>query len=735
MLDNVRGRWALALLVLFSGGCGDGGPTDLGAPELEIFRVQGDGQAAGPGTTLSVPLQVKIQNVLTGRAVEGMKVGWEIFDGLGATAEPRSSVTDGFGLASTRLTLGPELGPYRVRASLGGGQSLTVDFRADAVLVPELTSVPSSPVSAGDTIVLQGANFSAFVNQNVVTFSGVRGQVIAVQPLELVVEVPPCLPQRTVEVRLRLGDLTTDGLPLTVAGGAIPLLLEPGEDVDLDASLGFSCVHLPPVAGARYLAVPHSTGTVAGGTYAYSMVGLASDGTSPAPGERGLGMEVAPGTPGPIQRVGAETERPAQERWDEGVRRLEKVAIVRAHELSPTPGLRRAPGVASTAPLPALGDKRDFKVLNQSHGFDKVTATVRLVTEHSLVYVDDAAPENGFTSGELAQLAGEFDDPIHPTVTGVFGMESDLDQNGRVIILLTPVVNRLTEPGSDGFVAGFFYGLDLLAGQEGSNEGEIFYALVPDPDGVVGPPRSRSLVLNTVPAVLAHEFEHMVHFNQRILIAGASSQEVLWLSEALAQMAEDLVGSAFDASLYPARAYQYRVGNWSRARRFLMEPNQVSVLASVSPGTLAERGAGWLLLKQLSGQAGLDGLLGDLVRSTRMGVDNLTHQAGKSWENVMRDWVGSLYLDGLSVPVRSELRVPGVNLRQVLSEFDGSFPLKPDSLGGSSFSRSGSLWSSAPEYFIITPPASGGFALAATGPEGRLPELAMGLRLLVVRLQ
>ena len=34
------------------------------------------------------------------------------------------------------------------------------------------------------------------------------------------------------------------------------------------------------------------------------------------------------------------------------------------------------------------------------------------------------------------------------------------EANDRVIIIFTPAVNRLTEPGSDGFVGGFFYGLD-----------------------------------------------------------------------------------------------------------------------------------------------------------------------------------------------------------------------------------------------------------------------------------
>ena len=91
-------------------------------------------------------------------------------------------------------------------------------------------------------------------------------------------------------------------------------------------------------------------------------------------------------------------------------------------------------------------------------------------------------------------------------------------------------------------------------------------------------------------------------------MGGAETTEALWLSEALAQMAEDLVGELFCA-YQTTKANQYRSGNWIRARRFLENPGQVSVLASLPPGTLAERGAGWLLLKQVYGRTAPENLL------------------------------------------------------------------------------------------------------------------------------
>ena len=50
------------------------------------------------------------------------------------------------------------------------------------------------------------------------------------------------------------------------------------------------------------------------------------------------------------------------------------------------------------------------------------------------------------------------------------------------------------------------------------------------------------MVRSTVPSILAHEFQHMIHHNERIIERGASNREAVWLSEGLAHMAEDLVG-------------------------------------------------------------------------------------------------------------------------------------------------------------------------------------------------
>lgn len=76
----------------------------------------------------------------------------------------------------------------------------------------------------------------------------------------------------------------------------------------------------------------------------------------------------------------------------------------------------------------------------------------------------------------------------------------------------------------------------------------------------------------------------------------------------------------------------------------------------------------------------------------------------------------------------------GVDLPSFLADFSGSYPLQPGDFGARSSHVEILLWSSAPDYYIIHPP-EGGVALGVAGPGGGVPDAALGLRTLVVRLQ
>ena len=128
-------------------------------------------------------------------------------------------------------------------------------------------------------------------------------------------------------------------------------------------------------------------------------------------------------------------------------------------------------------------------MLQRDGGFEDVTAEVRFVSSRAAFY-EDVEAASKLSETELESFGRLFDDPIFPVDVEVFGEPSDLDANDRIIILVTPSVNRLTTPGAGDFVGGFFFGLDLRPELDNSNGGEIFYVLAPDPTGVYGDPRT-----------------------------------------------------------------------------------------------------------------------------------------------------------------------------------------------------------------------------------------------------
>jgi hypothetical protein len=306
----------------------------------------------------------------------------------------------------------------------------------------------------------------------------------------------------------------------------------------------------------------------------------------------------------------------------------------------------------------------EFEVVRADGGFDQVNATVRLVSERAILYEDRTA-EGSLSQQDIELFAGLFDDPIYPVDTGTFGHPSDLDENGRVIILFTPSVNRRSPLGSNDFVGGFFYGLDLMPELEHSNGDEIFYVHVPDPTGEFGRVRSAELIRASVPSILAHEFQHMIHFNERMIVRRAPHREALWLAEGLAHMAEDLVGEELRRRGRVSEADQYQIGNRGRVSLFLTEPSDVSLIMVAGNGTLEERGAAWLFLEYLRGQAGGNDVLTSLTGSTLTGTVNVASTMGGDWADLFSNW--SAALERVALPLRDQLRFLAFDLMAAVS--------------------------------------------------------------------
>ncbi|WP_230459077.1 Ig-like domain-containing protein [Terrilactibacillus tamarindi] len=182
-----------------------------------------------------------------------------------------------------------------------------------------------------------------------------------------------------------------------------------------------------------------------------------------------------------------------------------------------------------------LGDSKDFWVSNLETNTDyQINATLLYSGEKANVWVNN----NQLTTQEADILGKEFDDKIHPSDVDNFGNESDVDGNGKVNILCYDIQDGFS--GNGGYVAGYFYSGDLYATTH-SNQSEIFYI---DTNPLMGMTSSKDV--SAAYSTLAHEFQHMINYNQKVFVQGHSDMDT-WMNEGLSMAAEQIYsGQALD---------------------------------------------------------------------------------------------------------------------------------------------------------------------------------------------
>lgn len=688
-----------ALVLLALGACGDRTGPDLDSFRIEL--VSGNDQIGARGALLEEALAVRVTD--GGDPVEDITVEWEVVEGAGARLEPATSRTDEKGIARAKLWLGTEVGRYEVHARISGSSVPPVAFTARAIVEPVVAAVEPARVAVGDVVTITGEHFSENPAEVAVLFDGMRGTVIRAEPTRIEAVVPACVPTRTVDVTVRTGPVeSTTSATLDVTGdGAPPIDLAPGEALSLSDPAAMECVRLPSEAGAMFLIVQQNAAGRAEQHLPYQVLALRAAG--------GGAASIAWNPRGDVAyRFLQAAYDDARILWETELRLNERALLLGAPRRSMTP---------KAASVPRVGERKTFQVYNKEKKFTTVTAEVVHVGEHVVIYQDVNAPSGGLTAQDFAYFGAVFDDPIYTTATAAFGQPSDIDGNGRVIILFTPVVNELTpaSSGSGGVVAGFFYGIDLYPRQTyaNSNEAEIFYTLVPDPTGRHGNARSREFVLRALPPVLAHELQHMIHFEERRKVGG--SQDVLWLSEGLAHMAEELVAAELEGRGDHDLALLFRRENHERAFRYLQAvdsiPDSVALIEEENPGTLEGRGAQWLFIQYLTGHYGGEAILRALTRSRLNGVANVEAATGTTWPELFARWSVALWADGApelaGVAIDPAYTFPNLDLRETIAR-GRPFPLSPAVQSFADFSLDGSLPAGAASYLILS--AGGGSA-------------------------
>lgn len=511
---------------------------------------------------------------------------------------------------------------------------------------------------------------------------------------------------------------------------AIPL--QPGDVTFRDLGQAGGCLRLDAAgaAGAEYVVA------------AYSGSGLVL-----SSGIRADALFASGAPTGVAARAQGRPDAPAPSGLHARLRDLERRAAPAAAAAA------RARPAARAIP-PAPGDRREFLACADLDcaSFTTVVAFARYVGDALAIYVDSLTPAGGFTDGELDEVGRLFDDQIYRLDTLAFGTPSDIDANGVVIALLTPAVNRLSGAGcANGIVLGYFSGLDLAPGEPGSNGGEVFVSLVPDPASASCPVTKR-LAFDELPVTFMHELQHMISYNQHVLLRGGDP-EATWLNEGLSHFAEELGGRRIPDAPGTApgsRRNQFAFTNVDNAYGFLLDTDRWwLVMPGLSAGAPEERGAAWLFVRWLAdhfaGTGDETSVTRRLVATTATGAANVEQLTGRPFDELVGTWLLASHLDdlpGASLP--AQLGYPSWEFRRTFESlrqqdpgrFPRTWPVVPLAADHSAFTRRFTLRGGSGLFARVRQPAGGrAVHLRLTAPDGQPVTTLAVPRAAIVRLR
>ena len=155
----------------------------------------------------------------------------------------------------------------------------------------------------------------------------------------------------------------------------------------------------------------------------------------------------------------------------------------------------------------------------------KVSASLYSEGKYCKIYVEDES--RYYVNDSIINfVTNEFDTKIYPKITSKFGEESDVDGNGKIILLILDIRDGFS--GSGGYIAGYFDSTNTYSKSSSyySNECDMIYL-----DCYPADPTSLDFHMT-----VAHEFQHLINYTQKGL-SGDLPQDT-WINEGLSSAAE-----------------------------------------------------------------------------------------------------------------------------------------------------------------------------------------------------
>jgi len=320
-----------------------------------------------------------------------------------------------------------------------------------------------------------------------------------------------------------------------------------------------------------------------------------------------------------------------------------------------------------------------------------VPATVRYTGSNVVLYVDDSEPSNLLSDAQVADLGAQFDQVLYPRVTGLCGQPSDVDSNQRVLVLCSP---RINERGYGAFAPS-----DIAAGA--GNDADLLYMLAPlDQAG-----KDYATLGPAMRATFAHELQHLVNYNQKVLVRQVPTGEQSWLNEGISFNIEPLVGLADTPGGPPEKS-------WA----FFESPESYTLLELTGAYKRGHAGCGFLFVRYLVDHYG-EQILTKLDSSALVGQANVAAATGAVFADVFSDWAAAVYLNNTGLNSDSRYALPGFQTRATYATVTLAGPrlTTVDGSNGQPAFRV-NLPQSGVRYVRVTKPAASGVTLSCTAP-------------------
>ena len=490
----------------------------------------------------SITLAAQPQNQI-GQALPGRTITWSSADVARATITQAGVVT------------GITAGTVYIRAATEGRVD-SVSLRVRSLVTPSITGTSSATLVPGGTGSVTGTNFGATVGDNVILVNGVPATVTTATPTSVTFTVPakellPCTATGPVPVALLAnGDTALASMFLRVATDRS---LAVGQSLLLTADADLVCNEFAGTGG-KYLITAFNYAKDAGIRTSFRLTGSGA-GSVAAASANANAVPSAP--PRAIVRDDPATRRlmahAAFMRQDRALAR--QLGSPRLSQRARRNAAAKGVSLSQAAVTPpAVGEQKSYRMrrtITSVSSYDEVDFRVVYSGTKMVILEDNASPRAGQMDAEYVKMGEEFDRVMYDQLL-MFGdplvVDSALDNNGRMLALFTPRVNNYVLNGQTNQILGFVTLCDffprtpltlpdntVIPACPSSNEGEAFYAIVPDPGAGWSIAFWRQLMRGT----LIHEAKHIASYAWRYYF-DASEVEETWLEEATAQQASEI---------------------------------------------------------------------------------------------------------------------------------------------------------------------------------------------------